>query len=135
MTNNAHQRRTRYHAPWVIATGLGLATIAACGDREPTGRDARLGKTEFVEIIVALRTAEQEAERSMPTDSVEIEFARQKAAILERYGATDDDVRAFVERHHARPGFMAEVWDTIAQRLRAQPPDPTADPAPVEEFW
>jgi len=107
----------------IVVLGLGLATTG-CGEREPTAGDARLRTNEFIEIIVALRNAELELDRTMPADSIEAEFARRKAAILEQYSATDDDVRAFVERHHARPGFMAEVWDTIAQRLRAEPPAP-----------
>lgn len=117
----------------LLLLGLGLVTVGACGDREPTGGDAPIRTTEFVEIIVALRAAEMEIEQSVPPDSVQPAFALRKSDILDQYGVTEDDVRAFVEQHHARPGFLAEVWDTIAQRLRAQPPQPVADTAAGDE--
>lgn len=114
---------------------LATTALAACGDREPTGGEVRIGAGQFVEIIVALRTAEREVERTVPPDSVQPAFARRKSEILARHGVTEEDVRAFVERHHARPGFMVEVWDTIAQRLRSQPPDADDDLTPLEELW
>jgi hypothetical protein len=115
--------------------GLLLGMSAGC-EREPTGGDRALTPAEFIEVIVALREAELEVEREVNPDSVEVEFARRREEIFERYGVGPEGVRAFVERHYHRPGVMSSVWDSIAHRLRTRPSDePVEGPYPLEESW
>jgi hypothetical protein len=109
--------------------------LVGCGDREPTGRDTALTPAEFIEIIVALREAERELEEADP-DSAAKEFARRRTEILDDYGATEDNVRAFIELNHGRPGLMSIVWDSIAQRLRTDSGgDTLRDPFQPEGAW
>jgi hypothetical protein len=100
-------------------------SMLAC-QRDPTGRDGGLRASEFVEIIVAIRTAEREvlrdAEPGTPPDSVRARFERSRDEILQRHGATEESLLRFVDDHHARPRVMAAVWDSITNRLRT-PPD------------
>jgi hypothetical protein len=120
--------------PGLIALALVLG-LGAC-EREPTGGDRALTPAEFIEVIVALREAELEVEREVHPDSVEVEFARRRDEIFERYGVGPEGVRAFVERYHDRPGVMSSVWDSIAHRLRTRPSDePVEGPYPLEESW
>lgn len=114
---------------------LALVPLVLSGcQRDPTGRDGGLRTDEFVNVIVELRTAERELERdeALPSDSMEVEFERRRTEILERYGATEDDLLDYVQRHHTRPGLMADVWDTITNRLRTSPEELGADHGPKE---
>jgi hypothetical protein len=124
---------------WGLTLGLtALALVLGVGacEREPTGGDRALTPAEFIEVIVALREAELEVEREVHPDSVEVEFARRRDEIFERYGVGPEGVRAFVERYHDRPGVMSSVWDSIAHRLRTRPSDePVEGPYPLEESW
>jgi hypothetical protein len=132
-----HGRPGRGWRGWRAVCGL-LALLAApaCTDGDPTAQPASLSRGEFIEIMVALREAEWEAsEEQAPRDSVQMEFERRKAEILARYGATEADLHAFLERNYQRPGFMGEVWDSIAKRLRVEPPPPAPDVrTPFEEL-
>lgn len=119
------RKRTRFEQVTVclVLAMVGLS-LGAC-QQDPTGRDGTLTANEFVDIIVAIRTAELEAQAEELGDDVEEEFARRKAEILERHNATEADLHEFMEHHYARPGLMSAVWDSIAHRLRT--------PAIVEE--
>jgi hypothetical protein len=122
---------------WRAVCGL-LVFLAApgCTDGDPTAQPAGLSRGEFIEIMVALREAEWDAsEGEAPRDSVQVEFERRKAEILAQHGATEADLHAFLERNYRRPGFMGEVWDSIAKRLRVETPPPAPDArTPFEEL-
>jgi Ser/Thr protein kinase RdoA (MazF antagonist) len=116
---------------------LALLAAAACTDGDPTAQPTGLSRGEFIEIMVALREAEWEAsEGQTPRDSVQMEFEGRKAEILARYGAAEGDLHAFLERNYQRPGFMGEVWDSIAKRLRVESraPAPSDARTPFEEL-
>jgi hypothetical protein len=110
MTNSQTSRR------WLMAVFLPLG-ILACG--EPETRNRTLQPAEFVDVVVALRQAELEMVGEVDPDSLGVMWERRKAEILDHHGTTEDEVRTFLPLHRDRPGVVAEVWDSIAQRLRA----------------
>lgn len=117
---------------WRLAAILPLALVA-CGEAE--GGSEALEPGEFVDIIVALRQAEREVRREAHQDSVELEFERRKAGILERHDVTEEEIRGFLERHRDRPRLIASVWDSVAQRLRSPPVD-VGEEAPLpDDEW
>jgi hypothetical protein len=120
------------HGRALLLALMGLALIAC--QRDPTGRDGSLRAREFEDIIVELRTAERELQREheahRPPGELEDHFAQRRAEILERHGATEDDLLDFIERHHAHPGLMADIWERIAERLRTRPDEPARGPSP-----
>jgi hypothetical protein len=99
-----------------------LVPFALWGCGEPAAPDRTLAPGEFVDIIVALRQAEQDSNREAHPDSVEIEFERKKLEILERHNATEEQVRGFMEGYRHKPKVIATAWDSIAHRLRMVPP-------------
>jgi hypothetical protein len=110
-------------------SALGVVMVLdGCDRQQPTEGRTALTPAEFIDAIVALRQAEREVERSVDPDSLAVEFARRREAILEEQGVTASQLHDFVERHHRRPGVMAGVWDSVTQRLRTDLGD-----APVEE--
>jgi hypothetical protein len=134
--------RTSNSGAWWPGRLLGVSllalvlAVAGCGEREPTGGDRALTPAEFIEVIVALREAEWEVEKDVAPADAEVEFDRRKAEILARHGVTAEGVRAFIDRHHGRPGLMASVWDSIANRLRIDPSDhPAGELFQFEESW
>jgi hypothetical protein len=87
--------------------------------REPTDQvGTGLTPESFVEIMVALREAERAANA---TDSAGVEFEGRKERILAEHGATEEELRDFVRRHHGDFALMNRLWDSIAQRLKHVP--------------
>jgi hypothetical protein len=117
--NSTHERRPE---GMVRERGVVLALVwvvfAGCAERGPTDGERPLTATEFIEVVVELREAEGEVERTVDPDLAEAEFARRRDEILERHGVTAEGLHEFVRRNHGRPGVMASVWDSVTQRLR-----------------
>lgn len=136
MAESETKRRARPGRPGRVAaaTLLVVVVLSACGERDPTAQPRTPSRQEFVEVVVALREAERAVRDASDPDSAAAAFEERKEEILERYGTTDAALRRFVERLHARPAVMAEVWDTIAQRLRREAePEPERRRPPVVE--
>lgn len=114
---------------------VGGAALAACQDLGPTDREDGAGLTpmEFVDVVVAIRKAEQEARYE---DSAAVVFDRLKAGILEERGVTEEEIREFVHIHSGDFDVMAEVWDSITQRLKYEPRphDPSAEGPPIDSL-
>lgn len=100
------------------AATLLVALVAGCSTTEP--EDIGLRTEAFVEIIVELRIADHQT--ADPAT-----FERRKAEILERHGATPQDLAAFVQRHGDDVAHLSAVWDTIEQRLSRTEADSTTD--------
>jgi hypothetical protein len=129
------RKQTRFEqaALWLILAMVGLS--AGSCRQDPTGRDGTLRASEFVDIIVAIRTAELEAQAGELGDDVEEAFARRKAEILDRHNATEADLHEFMEHHYAQPGLMSAVWDSIAHRLRTPATLEEGRPDIVDDDW
>lgn len=97
-----------------------LALTAGCrASPDPTAEAERaLTREEFVEIMVALREAERAVAQE---DSASALFADRKAEILARHGATEADLRAFVETRSDDIERLQALWDTIAERSKYVP--------------
>ncbi|HSH45923.1 MAG TPA: hypothetical protein VK966_08710 [Longimicrobiales bacterium] len=90
--------------------------LAACGGQADQP-ETPLTDQEFVEVIVALRTAEMELPEG---DSADVRFQERRAEILERHGTTPEELREFVRLKAADLPGMTELWDTISTRLRTE---------------
>lgn len=86
---------------------------------------------EFVDVVVAIRKAEQEARYE---DSAAVVFDRLKAGILEERDVTEEEIREFVRIHSGDFDVMSEVWDSITQRLKYEPRerDPSTEGPPID---
>lgn len=114
------KRPLRPMAVLLMTTAATAVAVSGGCSGSAGSAEAQRGVTteEFVEIVMALR----EAERGLALeDSAESIYADRKSEILGRYGATESDLRAFVERHEEKPAKLQAVWDTIAQRLKHVP--------------
>lgn len=112
--------------------GMLLPLASACGATEPTNQDLVLKPAQFIDIVVAIRQAEPEL-ADHDDESTVREFERRKAEILKEHGATEEALRNFVDRHYRRPGVLAAVWDSIANRLMVTAPDDEPDQWLLEE--
>jgi hypothetical protein len=106
-------RTLKYHAlALVLATAL--AGAAACSPgRDATGIDT----DRFVDVVVELRRAAFELRGDPAT------FELRRDSILDDAGVTEDQLRAYVERHGTDLEHMAEVWAAINTRLAEPPPE------------
>jgi len=89
----------------VIATGF-----LACGPSEPGGLD----RDKFIDVIVELRKAAREYPDSATFDV-------HKTAILAEAGVTDSVLTEFIRIHNADTRYMAEIWETVDQRVNPTP--------------
>lgn len=89
-----------YRRPLVVL-GL-LAAAAAC---RADGADRVISRERFIAANVGLRT--------LPADAT----AEQRAAVLARYRASGDDLRAWIDAHADDPRVLAEAWQQVAARL------------------
>lgn len=126
--------RGRRTAGWLAAAVLPLI-VSGCNAVEPTARDGELTRDQFVDVIVALREAEQELVQEAPADSLQPRFIQRRDEILAEHGVTADDLRTFVRRHQERPSVMAEMWERIAERLGPTPSDSTERHIPTDPIW
>ncbi len=80
-----------------------------------------LSSEQFIDVIVSLREAEREV---ADEDSAAALFEERKRVILERHGATEDQLRAFIVRHRGELPVLQAAWDTITERLKYARPVP-----------
>lgn len=126
-------RRSRGRAAVVVLAMM----VAGCGQGRTGEDEGDLTPGKFVEVVTALREAERAVARE---DSAASLFTERKAEILARAGVTEAEIRGFAAAQD--PSALAELWDTIARRLRhvpdedgeafrrVPPDDPLAEPAP-----
>lgn len=94
-----------------------LLLLAGTGCRGGEPGD-RISRERFVAANVALRT--------LPEDAGE----EQRAAVLERYRVSSEDLHRWVEDHADEPGVLAAAWQEVAARLDSladSRPEPFAD--------
>lgn len=103
---------------------LGAAGCADERDRAPEG----LTRSEFIEVVVALRNAEIELEA--PDSVYEARFRTRRDSILDAHGTTQRALYEFLNRHPDLQ-YMDAVWDTITQRTIRESDDPRSGPTPV----
>jgi hypothetical protein len=111
----------------LVRGGLLVLAVACGGDPDPAGaRTAEQGLSpdRFVEVVAELREAERETAEG---DSAEFRFEERRTEILDRYGATEEDLRRFVRIHAGDTELLELVWDSINERLKHQV-DSTDDP-------
>lgn len=121
-------------ARWLTAALLPLA-LGGCDALTPDTRDPGVTPDQFVDVVVALRQAEQEVGGEADADSVQMEFTRRRDLILEEHGVTADEIRAFVLRHQDRPALLAEAWERVAERLGSNTSNAADGRFPDEEAW
>lgn len=97
-----------------------LAPPLACGQEEPEGRAGGLSRSEFIDVVVAIRKAEFDVESE---DSAATRFEARRDSILAAHELTDEDLYAFVDRH-PELGYMDAVWDSVTERLKRPLHDP-----------
>ncbi|MGD2216384.1 MAG: hypothetical protein PVJ64_06495 [Gemmatimonadales bacterium] len=95
-----------------------LLSLAGCGNDEAEPHTG-ISRQEYVETYVEILLAAELAEDSVAAT----EAARE---ILARRGLTEDDLLEFGRRHTDDPGYLAEVWTEIEERIREpERPDST----------
>ncbi len=102
-----------------LAFALGLTTVVACADSGAA--DGPMDPETFIATYVDLRMT------ALSTEVGELDDAL-RAEVLERNGASEEDLVAFVEIHGEDVALMQEIWDEIELRLDAT--GPTADSIP-----
>lgn len=103
----------------------------ACGDSEPGASAPGLTRSEFVDVVVALREAERTVQAEAPQDSADARFEERKDSILAAHGTTITELEEFLA-FHADLAYQDALWDTITQRLKRPAFDPTAPGATPE---
>jgi hypothetical protein len=112
---------------------LGAVTLAI-GCSDPAGGPGpALTRAEFIDVVVAIRRAELDLERSdEPGDSAAVLFQARRDSILAAHGTTPEELYEFLEQH-SDLHYMDGVWDGITQglkrplRSRDLPPEPEGD--------
>lgn len=124
--------RARAARPRAARTVLGsilvavVLTAGACSESDPATSETGLARSEFVEVVVALRNAEIELTEELEDDSaLDARFGTARDSILDAHGTTQEELFTFLERH-PDVQYQDEVWDTITQRLKRLSPNAEA---------
>ncbi|UCC73133.1 MAG: hypothetical protein JSV86_00785 [Gemmatimonadota bacterium] len=98
-----------------------LLSFAGCKDeaREETGISREDYIETYLEILLA---AEAAADSFAATDSA--------LAVLARRGLTEQDLLDFARRYRDDPGYLADIWQEIEERLE---PEETPEERPTPE--
>lgn len=114
-------RYQRSAGRWLILV-LGLL-LAGCSDPDPAASEAALSRDEFIDVVVALRTAENElvSDTTVADSLFQTRFVVVKDSILRAHGTTTEKLYAFLERH-PELAYQNELWDSITQRLKRPRP-------------
>jgi hypothetical protein len=91
-----------------LPAALLAVALTACG---PANDATGIGRDRFVDVVVELRLAALETRGDVAA------FEARKAEILRAADVTEDEMRAYVERHGEDLEHMAEVWGAINRRL------------------
>ena len=89
---------------------LSAALVACSRPSAPATPASGLTTGQFISIYVALRQAQSTAHTPE-------EFERAKQRVFQKAGATPQNLQQFVQEHAADVTMMANVWDTISNRL------------------
>lgn len=109
-----HRRRPPPRTRSGLAGLLLMASLLAPGACERgSGDREQLSREEFVATYVELRRAEIDA--ASPAD-----FQERKAAIMERYETSGEELLAFIEAHSDDVAYLAALWDSVQARLEEQ---------------
>jgi hypothetical protein len=87
---------------------LSLGVVAGGCERETA---APMEREQFVEVMVSLRRASQEA-------GSQANFDARRAAILEQAGVTEAQLRAYARQAPAYARELVEAYDSIAAQLQ-----------------
>lgn len=88
--------------------------LLGCAKANPRPLASGLTVKQFVEVYVALRQAQIAARTP-----AEFETAKQK--VLQQAGVSEETLEQFIAEHAGEVNMMANVWDTIANRLTNAP--------------
>lgn len=89
---------------------LGCVTASCGGD--PAAVEASIDRDTFVATYVDLRLS------ALGDASGEITDA-ERTRVLAKHGVTEDDLLSFADAYGADPATMKEVWNAVAEELRA----------------
>jgi len=98
-----------HYATRMRATLILTALLVACGG-EPAMPTSSIDREQFISVYVELGLAQ---DRSADAGA----FQTQKQAVLSRHGVSEAQLKEFVDVHGQRLDFMAEVWDSVRQRM------------------
>ncbi|MFO7892993.1 MAG: hypothetical protein R6U63_04600 [Longimicrobiales bacterium] len=102
--------------PWLLL--LGLLAVSGCAEPDAVASAAELTRSEFIDVVVALRTAEIELRDELDDPSaLDARYQAAKDSILEAHGVHAGELYAFLELNRDLQ-TQDEVWDSIAQRLK-----------------
>lgn len=90
-----------------------LLAAAGCNREQPSAPDTALTPAQFMDVYVALRGAQATAKSAA-------EFEELKKSILQKANASPEDLSNFVKAHSGDVKLMAEVWDSIQNRINRQ---------------
>jgi len=93
---------------------LAAVLLAACG-RETAMPPAGISRETFITVYAELSRARL---RTTPD-----EFSARKEEILKQHGVTERDLTRFVEVHGQQPAYMAELWNSVRERLAGNQPE------------
>jgi hypothetical protein len=82
-----------------------LCTLLVAPSCRGGGDGAPISRERFIAANVALRT--------LPADATD----EQRAAVLDHYRASPEELRRWVEAHADEPRVLAEAWQQVATRL------------------
>ena len=88
--------------------------LLACNRNAPVGEPSGLSRNQFIDIYVQLRQAQTRATTAQ-------EFEQMKKRIFEKAGVPESALQKYVKEHTNDVGTLADVWDTISNRLSFQP--------------
>jgi hypothetical protein len=94
--------------------------LLACNRNAPAIEPSGLTRDQFIDIYVQLRRAQTRAKTAQ-------EFDQLKKQILHDAGVPEDVMQKYVKEHGNDVGTLADVFDTISNRL-TMPADTTRDP-------
>jgi hypothetical protein len=93
--------------------------LLACDRSAPVAEPSGLSRNQFIDIYVKLRRAQVRAQSAQ-------EFQRLKQQVFREAGVSEESLQKYVKEHANDVEILADVWDTISNRL-TQPADTARD--------
>lgn len=89
--------------------------LLACDRGAPVAEPGGLSRNQFIDIYVSLRRAQVRSQTAQ-------EYEELKQQIFREAGVSEESLQKYVKEHANDVQILADVWDTISNRL-SQPAD------------